>query len=164
MRCCILTVAFLLCLATPLVAQDKGPEVVVLPDAVMKQVVSRIVTWSFKPRRTQTTIYFSDKSIRKEWLPRIRKICFVLVKEEGYMTGRKGYVFSDVEREGKHYVVGFGYGDLSCGGYVGGPTWSVKVSRNRVRVWPSHGHWGQVCDENASTFYSLYFAPPANRS
>ena len=129
-------------------AQDQDEDLV-LPDAVMQQVVSRIVTFYFKPRKSPTTIYFSDRGIKPEWLPRIRNIRFDLVKYDGHPIGYKGYVFSSLERAGKFYTIGFGYGDLDCNG-ISGKMWSFSVKGKKIRLQPQQGLWAESCDQAAA--------------
>jgi len=57
MKRIILIVSILTLLAMPLYSQDNADEPVVkLPDAMMEQVVRRIVAWYFKAPKKQKTI------------------------------------------------------------------------------------------------------------
>lgn len=138
----------LLCLAGPTLAQDD--ETIVLPDAVMKQVVHRIVTFYFKPRRSASTIYFSDENIKTEWLPNIKNIRFVLLPRAEDHHGQNGYVITGLDRADDGYTIGFGYGEI---GYVGGGygvTWSFRVIGNKVRLRPTRGGFGWASDADAA--------------
>ena len=119
-------------------------EAVILPDHVMRQVVSRIARWNFKPGRNLRTIPVADIAIKREWLPAIENITFELVPENDVSDHEKGvYFFQPVERDGAAYTINFGRGDLDC--RANGETWKFKIRDNRVRLWRTGHGWGQGC-------------------
>ena len=140
----------LLALVAPSFAQSDDEEVV-LPDHVMRQVVSRMVTWYFKPRAKPTKIYFSDANLKKEWLPEIRGITFVLLPDLEYHSGRRGYMIDQVGREGRGYSIGFGHGKIGCPGGGHGETWYFRVTNSRVRISRARGNFGWGCDSSADS-------------
>lgn len=137
-----LTSLLALFLAFPVFAQDEV-ENVELPDAVMEQVVRRIVTWYFKPRSRPTEIYISAHNIKKEWLPSIRNIRFVLVPDGDDGSDSGIYFFRPVQKDGRAFSIGFGYGDPSCHNL--GDIWSFRVVSSRIRLTTALGQFGSHC-------------------
>ncbi len=139
MKLIILIAGLFICFATTLFSQENAEkEAVKLPDPVMEQVVKRIVTWYFKVPKKSKTIYFAAETIKKEWLPKINNIDFVVLEarnpsfyEDEYQ--RKVYFFHEVERSAKHFTIDFGYGLPNCD--ADGDTWAFRVSDSRIRLW-----------------------------
>jgi hypothetical protein len=116
-----------------------------VPEAVREQVVKRIVTWHFKATKNPKTIYFAAENIKKEWLPAINNIEFVVLEQQppdGYK--RKVFFFREVERAGKGFTIGFGYGDPNCD--AEGKTWTFRIKNSRVKLWQGLGIWLTGCD------------------
>lgn len=130
MKGLLLTSLLAILLAIPIFAQDEV-ESVELPDVVMEQLVKRIITSYFKPRSRRKEIYISEQNIKKEWLPRIKNIEFVLVPESSWEVTREFYLFKEVERRGGMLSIGFGYGD-SCD--HNGDLWYFRIEKNRISV------------------------------
>lgn len=152
MKKIVLTSLLALFLAFPVFAQDEAEDVT-LPDAVMEQLVRRIVTWYFKPSSRPKIIYLSERNIKKEWLPTITNIKFVLLPEssaeetEGtYIFSGNIYFFDRVGKEGRRFSITFGIGDPTCNSY--GDVWYFRVIRNRVRLSTNTGQFGSNCSRN----------------
>lgn len=123
-------------------AQDDEPEIK-LPDKIMQQVIKRILVYSFKPRKKQTTIYLADylaeKQIQESWLPKIKNINFKLLSdEEAEKKKRKIYLIKFFGKEKNTYSIGFAIGDSSCS-YEGKSRWSFRLVRERVILWRDKG-------------------------
>lgn len=131
-------------LALPVFAQDEE-ETVTLPDAVMEQVVKRIVTWNFKPRGRPTKIRISAEGIKEEWLPKIENIQFVYVQDGLEGNDVEMWWFYPVFKEGRYFTIGFGYGRPTCS--IDGDLWYFRVTENRVRLrsGPSRFGAGNSC-------------------
>jgi hypothetical protein len=138
--------------------EDDSEVLPILPDDLMRQVVVRITNYYFRPSLRPKTIYFSrnakfsNSSLKQDWLPTIRNITFELVDADTSQIERKGYVFEVVEHEKKKntYTIEFGYGDLVCG-EGSGRTWTMRVTRSGIRLWPDGGHWGWECASDSAT-------------
>lgn len=130
---------------TLLFLQETAEELkVTLPDAVMEQVVKRIVTWYFKsPKKAKKTIYFAEENIKKEWLPAIANIEFVISKKGEKDYEQSVYLLRNLQKNGNGYEIWFGYGDRDCD--AGGDIWSFHVRGSRVRLWKTHVGWGSAC-------------------
>lgn len=117
-----------------------------LPDPVMRQVVRRILVWSFKPRSRPAVIHLSAKGVKEEWLPSIKNIQFKLLSEdEVQRRADQGVYFfrkTSLRKKTKTYEIGFGFGDPQC--ESDGTGWFFRVSGNKVRTWPITG-WGFGC-------------------
>lgn len=146
---CTLILILLASALIPVAAQDDETEVT-LPDNVMHQVVDRIVRFYFKPRAKPTTIYFSDRNLKKHWFPKIRNIKFELVDGQADLNGLYGYTFETAERNGRVYDIGFGYGEIGCSGGGSGRTWTFRITGRRVRLWFNGGRWGWNCDADGA--------------
>jgi len=143
-----LVAILVLTLAAETCAQDD--ERVVLPDTVMKQVVSRMIRWYFKPSRKLTTIYFSDKNLKKAWLPEIRGVRFIVLDSNETQGDRRGYVIDDLTRTKRGYLTGLGYGDIGCGGKGEGRSWTFRVSSDRViGLRPDGGGFDWICSSDS---------------
>lgn len=146
-----LIAGLLICLATPLFSQDDadGPEVKV-PKAVVKQVVRQIVAWYFKGAKKPKTIYFAAENIKKEWLPKLTNINFVVLeKPERYPYKRKVYYFEEVERSGHSFRINFAYGDRGCHALRdadAGDTWSFRAKGLiAFALKPVWMNWRGIC-------------------
>jgi len=131
----------------PMVAQneDDESEEVVLPDAIMTQVISRIVTYHFKPRRSPATVYIDGKQVKEEWLPAIRNIRFVLVDSAELPEPKSGFRIEPVTLENDRYSVSVGFGTLGSPSSGSGDTWAFVIRSGRVRLWQDGGAWGWGC-------------------
>lgn len=144
-----LTCFLLVCASfTAIIAQQPADEEkkVVLPDAQMKQIVSRIVRWNFRPSRIRKTIPISDIGIKREWLPTITNVTFELVPENDVPKYEKGvFLFEKLEKMGRVYSINVGWGDLDCD--ASGDTWKFRIDSGNVRLWrlPALVGWGRVC-------------------
>lgn len=130
--------------------EDEEDAEVVLPAPVMEQVVKRMVRWYFKPPKKPKTIYFSAENIRKEWLPKIKNIEFVLLeKPERYPYERKVYRFEEVDVSGRGFRIPFSYGDGGCHTLKeasAGDTWSFRVRGSTVyALKPVWMNWRGIC-------------------
>lgn len=138
----------LFCFVLPAAAQDADDDSLI-SDALMRQAVSRIATFYFKPSRRPRTVYFSDKHIKQEWLPKIANINFVVLKLNEIASGTKGYVFEIIESDDKNSI-GFGFGEIGCSGGGKGVTWGYRISDQKIKLWPiKGGRFMWVCDANA---------------
>lgn len=115
-----------------------------VPDHVMKAVVQRMVSWYFKPSDMPRKVYFSDQLIRREWLPNIKNIEFVvLTPEEISKRGVKVNFFASVEVREGIFKVKYGVGD---GCSASGGVWYFWVWSDRLRLWKSENEgWGSGC-------------------
>ena len=133
-------------------SQDDTNEKVVLPDAIMKQVVARILTYEFRPRRIRTTIPLAASQVKREWLPTIKNIEFDLVPDKQIPSLEKGvFLFEPVVRDGDGYTINVGWGDLCS---ASGGVWKFSLADGKVRLWPLNGTWGRGCS------YGLYGGVP----
>lgn len=130
-----------LLLATCAFAQDE--ETVELPDSVMSQVVSRIVSYKFKPSRTPRTIPVAASGVKEEWLPVVPNVTFKLVPDDDIINYEKGvFLVEPVTREGNVFSINVGWGDFESD--ASGDTWKFTVQKEKVRLWPTNGGWGRV--------------------
>jgi hypothetical protein len=147
MRKPILLLTLILLLMSASNAQNAVDETedVVLPDAVMTQVVSRIIRWKFKPSRTPKKIPVSNRSIKREYLPTIPNLEFELVPDADAETYEKDIlIFEDIERlSDSQYTINVGWGEPGC--FASGETWKFSVKSDRVRLWPTGAGWGRGC-------------------
>jgi hypothetical protein len=135
-------------LALSLIAQDDNDEVEpTIPDFAMKEVVRRVVTWYFKPRNTPRTIYFSGKGIKKEWLPSIRNIEFIVLEKDSPRYDGPVYFFQHPRSLGKGFTIEFGRGDPEC--HAIGDTWGFHIAGERVHLFQAGGGWGMGCSASA---------------
>jgi len=134
-------VMFLLVVSVPVLAQQDEQRKVDMPDNVMKEVVSRVLTWYFKPRTKSKKIYLSNDLIKQEWLPEIKNIEFVIEPEN---TDRLYYLFGPIERKGNNFDINFGRftgcRENCC--YTTGDTWRFRVIGKRVRLFQASSGWG----------------------
>src|SRR5436189_6046916 len=86
---------------------EETPKIIV-PEPTMEQVIRRILIWSFKPRNKPTTIYLAEQRTKQSWLPQIKNIEFRLLSDEEIQRrGLKVHFFTDLERSGAAYDIGF---------------------------------------------------------
>lgn len=112
-----------------------------IPDAVMQQVIGRILVKTFKPAPEPKTIEFLSSGIKRSWLPFIRNIKFRLVSDD--RTGREFYFFTKPKIQHKTYTIGFGFGNPKCD--ATGDSWSFRLSKQKVtRLW-KNGGFGSGC-------------------
>lgn len=134
-----LLIAFLLTLiSTPLLAQTKQEDKI--PESVMRRVVDRVVRYYFKPHREPKKIYISERNIKEKWLPKIRNIEFVILKDDQLEDKPKGYIFREVNR-GDRYSFLFGFGDLTPGGYLSGSVWFAEPTKRGLNISRKSGGW-----------------------
>ncbi|MBK8467460.1 MAG: hypothetical protein IPL32_16715 [Chloracidobacterium sp.] len=129
MKRIILIGGFLICCQVPLLAQV-DTRAIVLPDAQMEPVVKQILMWYFHAPKKPKTIYIAAYHIKKEWLPHIHNIKFVVVDNpaNGIL-----YFFRYGEWHGdRRLTLNFAYGDAACS--AKGDTWSVSIRGSRVRL------------------------------
>ena len=136
-------ISAILILALTATAQDTESKIVTLPDDVMRRVVGRILTYSFKPRRSPTSIPLAASQIKPDWLPEIHNIKFNLVSDKEILDYENGvFLFEGPELIGKEYSINVGWGNLNCFGT--GTTWKIRLGSGKLRLWPSDG-WGRGC-------------------
>lgn len=125
------------------VAQDTKEDVL-LPDEVMRQVVSRILIYNFKPRQTSTTVPLAESQVKQDWLPEIRNVAFELVPDKRIIDYENGvFLIEKVERAGTAYSINVGWGDLDCD--ATGVTWKFRLLSRQVRLWLTNMGWGRGC-------------------
>lgn len=141
---CLLATALFFCLSGLAHAQPEYPGSGAhadIPDAVMQQVVGRILVKAFKPAPEPKTIDILSSGIKRSWLPFIRNIKFRLVSDDG--TGKEFYFFTKPEIEHKTYTIGFGFGNPKCD--ATGDSWSFRLSKQKLtRLW-QNGSFGSGC-------------------
>jgi len=126
-------------------SQEDKNEKIILPDGVMKQVVSRILTYEFKPRHIRTVIPLAASQVKLEWLPTIKNIAFDLVPDKQIPSLEKGvFLFEPVVRDGDGYTINVGWGDLCS---ASGGMWKFRLTDGKVRLWPLNGTWGRGCSQ-----------------
>jgi hypothetical protein len=143
MKCIIAIAGLLICLSSPLFAQEWAEEPTVkLPDAVMKRVVKEIVLHYFGVSTKQKTIYIAE-TINKEWLPKIRKIRFVVLEGRGKSFGQKAYFFDGpYARDNKTFEIDVGYGtSYICSQ---GDKWRFSSRSTRVKA-DVFAFWQNLC-------------------
>ena len=126
---------------------DEKMELVVPPDNVMKQVVQKMVTEYFKPTDNPQKVYFFDRMIKKEWMPSIRNVEFIVLNpEQAKVRGKKAHVFSSIEkRKDGLFRVLYGFGDPECGTTTG-DIWYFRLSLGQVVIWKAKNEgWGSGC-------------------
>lgn len=120
---------------------ESGETVVVVPEQVMKQVVRRVLVWSFKSRKKPTVIYLAEQGIKQSWLPTIKNIGFRLVPDEEIQEkDLKVHFFTKPDLSKNTYDIGFVYGNPNCE-YLGAH-WHFRISKKKVRLWQSGGVGG----------------------
>ncbi|MEP6900182.1 MAG: hypothetical protein ABJA66_00445 [Actinomycetota bacterium] len=117
--------------------------VVNVPEQFMKQVVRRILVWSFKPRSQPKVIFLSKAGIKKSWLPKIKNIEFRLLSDGEYKQRNEWiYFFTETEVSEGKYQIGFGLGDYQCNST--GDSWYFRITKQKVRIW-QNGSFGSGC-------------------
>lgn len=146
----VLILAFVLPSITAAGQKSTDEENVALPDAVMQQVVSRILQWQFKPGDRPRSVPISERGIKREWLPSIRNISFQLTSDNDGLKAEKGvFLFEGLQRVGRHYSINVGWGD-SCTGF--GDVWEFRVENDKkVRLWRARDQgWSRWCFRNGA--------------
>ena len=145
---CFLCSLFLICAAmtTSAFGQDEDAELK-LPAAVMREVVQRVIVYSFKPRVKPTKVFLYEKRIKREWLPEIKNIKFQLVPESAIKQSGDIYFFNSPSVEKGVYTIGFGYGNPYC--FATGESFYFRVVKGKVRL-SGIGNFGSGCGEGAS--------------
>ncbi len=128
--------------------QSSNTDKLVLPDSVMRQVVSRILIWHSKPSRQSKTIPVSEHGVKREWLPSIRNVKFQLASDNDALKSERGvFLFEGLERIGRHYSINVGWGDSDCDG--SGESWAFNVANaDKIRLWRLNEGWGRGCGGN----------------
>lgn len=134
---------------TPIFPQDQDPSIE-LPDEIMKQVVRRVLIWEFKPVKHRKVIRLFDLGIKREWLPKIKNVNFSLLNSDASATeaGSDAFFFRPAEKDGKDYIIGFGYGDPNCG--AEGKIWPLRIVKGRARIrFNETGGFGSGCSSDS---------------
>jgi hypothetical protein len=114
---------------------------IVIPEQKMKQVVRRVLIWSFKPRNKPTVIYLAEQGIKQFWLPTIKNIEFRLLSiQEIQQKDLKVHFFTKSDLSGNTYNIGFAFGDPTCE-YLG-IYWHFRISKQKVKLWQNGGVGG----------------------
>lgn len=148
-RTLLISVLAAISLIANVAAQAPDDDQLTLPDAVMKQVVSRILTWNFKPAGRPTTVLIGARGIKPGWFPASQNITFQLAPENDALKAKNGvFLFEGVQRIKKRFSINAGRGDFECDAF--GATWEFKVGVNgNVRLWqPKGSFWGRGCGGN----------------
>lgn len=133
-------------LSVNVLAQESGDEPVTLPDSVMRQVVSRILKWNFRPASRPKSVLVAERGIKSDWLPAIPNINFRLASDNDTLKAKNGaFLFEGVQRVGRRYSINVGWGDFECQG--SGDVWEFIVGKdNRARLWRvKDSGWGRGC-------------------
>jgi hypothetical protein len=105
-----------------------------IPDQAMEQIVRRVLAWYFKPRTRQKVIFLDGPGLQKSWFPSIENIEFRFVADEDRQQVVNGvYFFTEPERYGNRYQIGFAFGSPGCE-YLG-DLWHFRISKQRIRLW-----------------------------
>jgi len=142
MKKIVLSSLLALFLAFPVFAQ-RAYEIPRLSDTVMEELVKEILIWNFIPRSRPTEIKIAAQNIKKEWLPKINNVEFVIVSAEEYFAVSELYFFELFERRGKNLRIGFGYGDPHCDRK--GHVWYFRLKKGVVTVPKLHGEFSIRC-------------------
>ena len=141
MKRILLIGCFLLFFQSPHFAQTDS-RALILPDAQMEQVVKKILTRYFHAPAKPKTIYVAAYHIKKEWLPNIHNIKFVLVDNPAnsilYFFRFGGWTGP------RSLTINFAFGDAACNGK--GDTWSVSIRSLRVKLRRVSTKWQITCD------------------
>lgn len=120
------------------------PSDVIVPEQAMKQVVQRILVWSFKPQKQSKVIFLAEEGIQKSWLPSIKNIKFSLLSAKEVQQKEKGvYFFTKIDRTGNQFHIGFAFGNPNC--EYTGDYWQFYISKQRVKIW-QNGLVGSNCN------------------
>jgi hypothetical protein len=131
-------------------AQESADENLALPDSVMKQVVSRILKWNFRPAARSKSVLVAERGIKREWLPAIPNVNFQLASENDALKAKNGaFLFEGLQRSGPSYSINVGWGDFECQG--SGDVWKFMVGKDdKVRLWRvKDSGWGRGCGGSA---------------
>jgi hypothetical protein len=116
-----------------------------ISDRVMHQIVSHLARQYFKPRKSPRTVYVMSANVKEEWLPAIRNVRFVLLKDGEQQNVTEAFLFDLPTRERNNYFVIFGYGSRGLG-EIQGDSWKLKIINGRVKNAINQGTWGIVSD------------------
>jgi hypothetical protein len=121
-------------------AQDEE-NVVVLPDSIMEQVVRKVVADHVISEKGVTEFFIAERGIRREWLPEMKNITFIIVADSKLGGFEKEVHFFKKPRliEGQ-YEIDFGFGDPDCS--ASGDTWQFEIVGDVVKVTRTSGGWG----------------------
>jgi len=136
-------------LSMNVLAQESTDETLTLPDSVMKQVVSRILKWNFRPASRPKSVLVAERGIIQEWLPTIPNVTFQLASENDALKAKNGaFLFEGLKRAGQHYSINVGWGDFECQG--SGDVWEFIVGKeDKIRLWRvKDSGWGRGCGGN----------------
>lgn len=115
---------------------------VIVPEPAMREVVRRILIYSFKPRNKRTEIRLYERGIKSEWLPEIKNVEFQLVPEAENDSIENVYFFNLVTLEKGVYGIGFGFGNPNC--EARGNTFYFRLAKQKVKLWLGDG-FGMGC-------------------
>jgi hypothetical protein len=125
----------------PQTRESDEPLDVVVSEQVMAQVVRRVLVWSFKSSSRPKVINLAERGLQKSWLPVIRNIEFRLLSAEDIQQTEQGiYFFTETERSGNKYQIGFAFGNPDCD--FRGDRWHFRISNQRIRLWQDGGIGG----------------------
>ena len=135
---------------------DGQPTEVYVPDAVMKQVVNRVLKRYFKPRADKKIIFLASDGMKVSWLPKISNTEFHLLSTDE-IRKFKGtvYLFTAADFADGIYSIGFAMGDGLCA-YTG-DYWHFRFVSGKVRLWEN----GRVGGDCASDSFKMG-PPPRN--
>jgi len=154
MKRILLLGVILLCLVSSSLGQEDNDKVV-LPDAVMKHVVGRIVRFHFGHSKTKRVVPVSAIDMRPEWFPSMPNVEFRFVSDNEILTYKTGaFLVENIARDGSAYTVNVGWGNHTCDG-GGGNIWKFRLSGERVTVWPTKLGWGTGCGNYPPTIRGL---------
>lgn len=122
MKYVLISLIVIMCAAMQVAAQAEG-QPARLPDSVMREVVSRVLRFYFKPEQDVRRVYVSN--VKANWLPKIKNVGFTIVPASDGVVWSNVYVLTDVLREYRGYSVGFGRNRTDCS--VTGDTWYFQA-------------------------------------
>lgn len=116
-----------------------------IPPAAKAQIVSKILTWYFKPQSRKKVVTISNDDVEAAWLPKIKGVEFRLISEaEAHETNEKVYVFRFTELDdlkGNWREIGFGFGAFGDG--FMGDTWAFRLANRKLSLFKKNdGGWG----------------------
>ncbi len=113
--------------------EESKEKPVSIPEQAMKQVIRRVLIWSFKPRNKPTVIYLGEQGIKRSWLPTIKNIEFQLLSiEEIQQKKLKIYFFTNPAFSEYEYNLGFAFGSPIC--ESSGENWCFRISKQEVKL------------------------------
>ena len=138
----LMPLILLVCALSAKAQEEPEPEEVTLPDSVMEEVVRRVVTLHFISTKRSGVIYFADRGIKAEWLPKMENIEFVVLTD-GEREGdeKEIHFIKKVTLSDGIYDVWFGYGDPDC--TATGDVWQFQITDGDVvQLLTTRGGWG----------------------